>query len=325
MLVDRFSRIAEKLRLSVTDRCNYRCIFCMPNNPDFIREDEILKLDEIERIISIFNGLGIKELKLTGGEPLLREDLDKIVNYASGFFDEVSLTTNGYLLLEKAASLRKSGLKRVNVSLHSLKDERYRRITGVRGLEKVLKGLEEAKQQGFEAIKVNVTLIKGLNDDEIFDFIDFSRNTGLTVRFLEYEPFDGNGGWSPNKVVTAGDVIKIVSGKYSLMPVERSKHSTSMYFMIKENGVKFGIIPSISQPFCTDCNRVRVTSEGIFLPCMYSLKGVNIRDMIREGKSDEEIKDAIKASYSNKFEGIIKYVREYKIPEKVIPMYKLGG
>jgi cyclic pyranopterin phosphate synthase len=325
MLIDSFSRIAEKLRLSVTDRCNYRCIFCMPSNPSFIKENEILKLDEIKRIISIFNDLGIKELKLTGGEPLLREDLDKIVKYASEFFNEISLTTNGYLLLEKAASLRKNGLNRLNVSIHSLKEERYRRITGINGLEKVLKGLEEAKQHGFEAIKINVTLIKGLNDDEIFNFIDFSRNTGFTVRFLEYEPFDGNGGWSPNKVVTAGDVIRTVSKKYSLMPLERSKHSTSMYFMIKENGVKFGVIPSISQPFCTDCNRIRVTSEGIFLPCMYSLKGVNIRDMIREGKSDEEIKDAIKASYSNKFEGIIKYVREYKIPEKVIPMYKLGG
>ncbi len=323
MLIDKLSRIAEKLRLSVTDRCNYRCIFCMPNNPIFESENEILKLDEIKRILTIFNDLGIKELKLTGGEPLLREDLQQIVNFASELF-EVSLTTNGYFLLEKASSLSSSGLKRVNVSLHSLKEDRYYRITGMRGLEKVLKGLEVAKQQ-FEQVKINVTLIRGVNEDEIFDFIDFSRRTGYTVRFLEYEPFDGNGGWSLNKVVSAGDVLRIVSSKFTLKPVDRSPHSTSRYFEIKENGVKFGVISSVSQPFCSDCNRVRITSEGIFLPCMYSMKGLNIKEMIRQRRSDEEIKEAIKDIYSNKFEGIIKYVRENKIPEKVIPMYKLGG
>ncbi len=245
------------------------------------------------------------------------------MNYASELY-EVSLTTNGYLLLEKAASLSSNGLKRINVSLHSLRKDRYFRITGINGLEKVLRGLEEAKQQ-FEQVKVNVTLIKGLNEDEIFDFINFSRNKGCTVRFLEYEPFDGNGGWSPSKVVTAGDVLKTISQKYSIKPLDRSPHSTSRYFEIKENGIKFGVIPSVSQPFCTDCNRVRITSEGVFLPCMYSLKGLNIKDMMRHGKNDYEIKEAVKDVYNNKFEGIIKYVKEDKIPERVIPMYKLGG
>ncbi|MDP8022924.1 MAG: GTP 3',8-cyclase MoaA [Conexivisphaerales archaeon] len=323
MLVDRFSRIAEKLRLSVTDRCNYRCVFCMPSNPDFVKEEDVLKLDEIYRIGLIFKDFGIKELKLTGGEPLLREDLQRIVSFASQLY-EVSLTTNGYMLLEKAPSLSSNGLRRVNVSLHSLKEDRYYKITGTRGLEKVLRGLEVAKEQ-FEQIKINVTLIKGLNEDEIFDFIDFSRKTGYTVRFLEYEPFDGNGGWSPSKVVTAGDVIKVVSKKYNIKPLDRSPHSTSTYFEIKEYGVKFGVIPSVSQPFCTDCNRVRVTSEGVFLPCMYSLKGLNIKEMMRQGRNDEEIKEAIKDVYKNKFEGIIKYVKQNKIPERVIPMYKLGG
>ena len=325
MLLDKFGRIAEKLRLSVTDRCNYRCIFCMPNNPEFYREDDILSLDEIYRVFNIFKDLGINELKLTGGEPLLRPDLEKIVRYASQIFREVSLTTNGYYLKEKAKALKQSGLKRINVSLHSLKRDKYYKITGVDGLFKVLEGLSEAKILGFDEIKINVTLIRGLNEDEIFDFLDFSKRTGFTVRFLEYEPFDGNGGWSTSKVFTTAEVLKTISTRYSIKRLDRSPHSTAEYYYIKDLDLKFGAISSISAPFCKDCNRVRVTANGEFLPCMYSVKGVNLKRLMREGKSDDEIKNAIINSYKDKFEGVISLVRENKIPNNVMPMFKLGG
>ncbi|MGC9208309.1 MAG: GTP 3',8-cyclase MoaA [Nitrososphaeria archaeon] len=325
MLIDRFFRVAEKLRLSVTDKCNYRCVFCMPSTPEFADESELMTLDEIKRVLTIFRRLGVKEVKLTGGEPLLRNDVLHIVSFASELFDEVSMTTNGYYLERLAADLRKRGLKRVNISLHSLKPDKYRQITGIDGLKRALEGIEAAKNAGFEEIKVNVTLIRRLNDDEIFDYLEFSRSTGVTVRFLEYEPFDGNWGWRPERVVSSGEVLRRISSRYRLSPIARGAHSTTKYYFIDEIGVKFGVISSVTEPFCSDCNRVRVTADGVFLPCMYSLSGPNLKNMIREGKSDEEIISSIKQAYFNKFEGVIKYVKENAMPEAVKPMYKLGG
>jgi len=328
-LVDRFGRAARKLRISVTDRCNFRCNFCMPKNPVWLDRRELLTFDEIARLARIFARMGVTKIRLTGGEPLVRHGIEKLVAILTSVegIESVSMTTNGYFLEEMAAKLKEAGLKGVTVSLHSLKPERYEEIIGVRGVfEKVVRGIRRAIDVGLWPVKVNVVVTRGCNDDEILDFAELARRTGISVRFIEYMPFDGERLWRPELVVSGEEILRAIEEKYELVPLEREPGSTSLNFRFAD-GVPgtIGVITSITRPFCSDCDRVRLTADGKLVPCLFSKVEYDLKPLVRGGASDEEIEAFIRSAFWNKFEGVESLLRKQKIPSHIRAMYTIGG
>jgi cyclic pyranopterin phosphate synthase len=328
-LVDRFGRVARKLRISVTDRCNFRCNFCMPRNPIWLDRKELLTFDEITRLARIFARMGVTKIKLTGGEPLVRRGVEKLVAMLAKVegIESVSMTTNGYFLEEMAAKLKEAGLKGVTVSLHSLKPERYEEIVGVRGVfEKVVRGIRRAIDVGLWPVKVNVVITRGCNDDEILDFAELARKTGISVRFIEYMPFDGERLWRPELVVSGEEILRAIEEKYELVPLEREPGSTSLNFRFADGAPgTIGVITSITRPFCSDCDRVRLTADGKLVPCLFSKVEYDLKPLVRGGASDEEIEAFIRSAFWNKFEGVESLLRMQKIPSHIRAMYAIGG
>jgi len=325
VLIDSFKRIAKKLRISVTDRCNFRCLFCMPLNPVWKPKEEILTYEEIIRLTKIFSELGIEKIKITGGEPLLRPNIEYLIDEISKIsgIKEISMTTNGYFLSEKARNLKDAGLNYVTISLHSLKRDRFNKITGKDVYDKVLEGVFISTKT-FEKVKINTVIIKGYNEDEILDMVDFAIDLKLNLRFIEYMPFDGNRLWDLDKVVTGKEIIEKIKGKYDLVELPRTPGSTAKLFKI-EDKTEIGIITSISEPFCYDCDRIRLTADGKFIPCMFSLKEYDLKTPLRKGMSDQEIKNLIKIFYFKKDEGVISLFKSKSIPRFIRAMYTLGG
>jgi cyclic pyranopterin phosphate synthase len=328
-LVDRFGRAARKLRVSVTDRCNFRCNFCMPKNPVWLDRKELLTFDEITRLARIFARMGVTKIRLTGGEPLVRKDVEKLVAMLAGVegIESVSMTTNGYFLEEMAAKLKDAGLKGVTVSLHSLKPERYEEIIGVRGVfEKVVRGIRRAIDVALWPVKVNVVVTRGCNDDEIPDFAELARRTGISIRFIEYMPFDGERLWRPELVVSGEEILRAIEEKYELVPLEREPGSTSLNFRFADGAPgTIGVITSITRPFCSDCDRVRLTADGKLVPCLFSKVEYDLKPLVRGGASDEEIEAFIRSAFWNKFEGVESLLRKQKIPSHIRAMYTIGG
>jgi cyclic pyranopterin phosphate synthase len=328
-LVDRFGRAARKLRISVTDRCNFRCNFCMPKNPVWLDRRELLTFDEIARLARIFARMGVTKIRLTGGEPLVRHDIEKLVAMLAKVegIESVSMTTNGYFLEEMAAKLKEAGLKGVTVSLHSLKPERYEEIIGVRGVfEKVVRGIRRAIDVGLWPVKVNVVVTRGCNDDEILDFAELARRTGISVRFIEYMPFDGERLWRPELVVSGEEILRAIEEKYELVALEREPGSTSLNFRFADGAPgTIGVITSITRPFCSDCDRVRLKADGKLVPCLFSKVEYDLKPLVRGGASDEEIEAFIRSAFWNKFEGVESLLRKQKIPSHIRAMYTIGG
>ncbi|MGC8661807.1 MAG: GTP 3',8-cyclase MoaA [Nitrososphaeria archaeon] len=324
MLSDTYGRTMTKLRLSVTDECNYRCVFCMPTNPKFFKKEELLTVPEIDRLVKLFSSMGVDEVKLTGGEPLARKDLPQIIQVIHAHVKTISMTTNGYYLSSKLTELQKSGLSRLNVSVHSLNENKYRKITGGGNLKAAMDGINAAIKLGLAPIKINMTVMRGFNDDEILDFVDFGLRTGIIVRFLEYEPFNGREAWTSSEFVNAREILGKISTKYQLAQSPREMHSTSIYYSVNGSG-KIGIIPSVSAPFCQDCNRLRVTADGKLVPCMYSHYEIDLKKPLRSGLEDNEIKNIIKGAVNGKFRGVIEYIEKNDLPSYIRSMYKLGG
>jgi cyclic pyranopterin phosphate synthase len=328
-LVDRFGRVARKLRISVTDRCNFRCNFCMPRNPVWLDRKELLTFDEITRLARIFARMGVTKIRLTGGEPLVRRGFEELVAMLAKVegIESVSMTTNGYFLEEMAAKLKEAGLKGVTVSLHSLKPERYEEIIGVRGVfEKVVRGIRRAIDVGLWPVKVNVVVTRGCNDDEILDFAELARRTGISVRFIEYMPFDGERLWRPELVVSGEEILRAIEEKYELVPLEREPWSTSLNFRFADGAPgTIGVITSITRPFCSDCDRVRLTANGKLVPCLFSKVEYDLKPLVRGGASDEEIEAFIRSAFWNKFEGVESLLRKQKIPSHIRAMYTIGG
>jgi len=328
-LVDRFGRVARKLRISVTDRCNFRCNFCMPRNPIWLDRKELLTFDEITRLARIFARMGVTKIRLTGGEPLVRRGVEKLVAMLAKVegIESVSMTTNGYFLEEMAAKLKEAGLKGVTVSLHSLKPERYEEIIGVRGVfEKVVRGIRRAIDVGLWPVKVNVVVTRGCNDDEILDFAELARRTGISVRFIEYMPFDGERLWRPELVVSGEEILRAIEERYELVPLEREPGSTSLNFRFADGAPgTIGVITSITRPFCSDCDRVRLTADGKLVPCLFSKVEYDLKPLVRGGASDEEIEAFIRSAFWNKFEGVESLLRKQKIPSHIRAMYTIGG
>lgn len=295
MLKDKFGRVINYLRISVTPRCNLRCIYCISKDLNQIKNFDILSNKEIFRISRIAVSLGIKKIRLTGGEPLLREGIVELVKDISSIkgLKDLSLTTNGTLLEDYAFSLRKAGLRRINISLDTLDEEKFKRITRGECLEKVMKGIDSAISSGFEPIKINVVVMKGINDDEIEKFIDFGSKKNLIIRFIEYMPISEKEDFF-HKFVSMDEIVKRTS--YFVKKGKEASSSLSgpsKYIEIK-NGTKIGIISSVSHGFCESCNRLRLTSDGFLRACLTHDFEIDLKKALRDGADDSQIEELFK-------------------------------
>jgi cyclic pyranopterin phosphate synthase len=292
-LVDGFGRVHTDLRVSVTDRCNLRCTYCMPLEATFRPAVEHLTVAEIIRVVAVAAGLGVRSVRLTGGEPLLRSDLAPLVARLTALpgIDEVALTTNGLLLAEQAATLRGAGLSRLNVSLDSLRPDVFERIARRSGLDRVLAGLAAAKAAGFTAIRINAVSIRGLTEAEVVPLADFCRREGFELRFIEFMPLDAEAAWSREQVLSGADVRAIlVRAVGPLLPVGGTDpgQPATDYAWADGSG-RVGFIDPVSAPFCDRCDRLRLTADGQFRNCLFSLAEWDARAVLRGGGSDEAI------------------------------------
>jgi cyclic pyranopterin phosphate synthase len=295
MLVDSLGRRIDYLRLSVTDRCNLNCIYCSPKEVHWLRRGEILSYEEMATIVHVFSQLGVRHVRLTGGEPLMRRDFIRFVEEIGmlGVPLDLSLTTNGLLLSEKAAALRRAGLDRVNISLDSLDREKYRRITGVDGLTSVMKGIDASLDAGLTPVKLNVVLVKSLNGDEVDSFVRLAETRPLSVRFIEFMPA-GLAEWDRGNVIPARTLLDELKRKFGLSMVEQSAGGgPSRDFSFPGMRGSVGFISSVTEPSCERCNRLRVTAEGRLRPCLFSETELDLKASLRGGAPEEDVRRVI--------------------------------
>jgi cyclic pyranopterin phosphate synthase len=302
--VDRLGRPLRSLRLSVTDRCNLRCHYCMPE-ADYVwlpRQD-LLSFEETARAVSLFTGLGVGKVRLTGGEPLLRRDLPELVQLLSRNRDlsEIALTTNGLLLEEQAAALKEAGLSRVTVSLDTLRPERFREIARRDGLPAVLAGIDAARRAGFSELKLDSVIVRGMNDDEVFDLLEFAKSIGAEARFIEYMDVGGATRWSKEGVVSKREILALVESRAKAVaaPIDLESWAPAKRFRLSD-GTTFGIIASTTEPFCRTCDRSRLTADGVFYTCLYAQKGLDLRTRLRSSASDEEIASLLGSTWGGR-------------------------
>ena len=299
--LDTLGRPLHDLRISVTDRCNFRCIYCMPKeifgkDYQFLPRAEILTFEEIERLVRIFAGLGLQKVRLTGGEPLVRRDLERLVAMLSalGEFD-LTLTTNGSLLAQKAKALADAGLKRVTVSLDSLDDATFRRMNDVDfPVAKVLAGIEAAQAVGLAPIKVNMVTKRGVNEASILPMARYFKGTGITLRFIEFMDVGSTNGWRLDDVVPAREIVATIDRELPLEPVQPGyRGEVASRYRYKDGSGEVGVIASVTQPFCADCTRARLSADGSLYTCLFATTGRDLRPLLRGGASDDEITQAI--------------------------------
>ncbi|MEX1138536.1 MAG: GTP 3',8-cyclase MoaA [Bacteroidota bacterium] len=327
-LLDSFGRVVNNLRISVTDRCNFRCRYCMPEEGmQWLQKDELLSYEELARVTKIFSELGVTKVRLTGGEPLMRKDLHLLVGYIAGLkgLKDIALTTNGFFLAEQAAALAKAGLQRINVSLDSMDPVKFGVMTRRDYFHKVWEGLEEVQRLGLGPIKVNAVLIRGINDGEIPAFADLARSKPFIVRFIEFMPIGADDGWTPERVVSTREIIERVEHHTGvrLMPVESPGSQPADRFRFEDGRGEIGFISSVSEPFCGNCNRVRITSDGKLRTCLFSLGETDLRELLRGGASDDEIKASIHDAVLKKEAGHLINQPGFVRPERT--MSQIGG
>jgi GTP 3',8-cyclase len=293
MLTDIHKRPVRDLRISVTDRCNYRCSYCMPlDRYEWIDRKEILTFEEIARLATLFVGLGVEKIRLTGGEPLVRQNLDRLVGKLSAIqgLKDLCLTTNGALLGEKIQSLKLAGLQRINVSLDSLDPDKFRQITKRGDLDKVLEGIFAAKSHGLNPIKLNAVIERGVNDEDILPLVEFSRQHSFAMRFIEYMDVGNANNWTSDKLVPKKEMIAKIHSRYPLKEVGRAQGSApSVDYEFVDGQGDIGVIASVTEPFCSSCTRARITADGKIVTCLFSETGHDVKALLRNGASDEEI------------------------------------
>jgi GTP 3',8-cyclase len=325
-LIDTFGRIHNNLRISVTDRCNLRCTYCMPEEVTFLDKHELLSFEEITRFVEIVAPLGINKLRLTGGEPLLRRDLPRLAEMLGRVpgIDDISLTTNGLLLAQQAQALHDAGLRRINISLDTLDPVRFREITRRDGLDLVLEGIEAARRVGFGPIKINAVSIRGITEHEVVPLARYARANDLEMRFIEYMPI-GADSWERDKVFFAHEILDLIEAHVaSLVPVEDyDPRAPAMEFRYQDGGGRVGIIASISRPFCLSCNRVRLTAEGKLRNCLFALDEVDIKPLLRRNASPEEIADIVRRNVWAKWEG--HEINTARFVKPLRTMHAIGG
>ncbi|MBN2726960.1 GTP 3',8-cyclase MoaA [Candidatus Mcinerneyibacteriota bacterium] len=316
---DLYKRQIDYLRISVTDLCNLRCIYCMPaEGVPKMHHADLLSFEEIVRLVNVFARIGVKKIRLTGGEPLVRKGIEELVAMLRAVegIEEITLTTNGQLLEEKASLLKHKGLDRVNVSLDTLDPEKYEKITRVGELFPVLKGIEAAREAGLFPVKINTVVMKGVNDDEVYDFAEMAIEQGLSWRFIEFMPLGGVGEEQKHYYMSNDILIERLKKKYEMVPYTH-KTLISEDYMITGTKAVLGFISPLSHKFCSRCNRVRMTADGRLLPCLLSSLEYPLRDMVRGGASDEEIRKKIEEAIKNK-------PKEHMF-QGFKPMHTIGG
>ena len=303
-LIDGFGRVHRDLRISVTDRCNFRCTYCMPaEGMQWQRREDLLSFEEIEHLARIMvDRFGVNAIRLTGGEPTVRAKLSILVAKLSALDVDLAMTTNGVTLPLLADELRSAGLKRINISLDSLQADRFEELTRRDDLPRVLEGIEAALQAGFDPVKINVVVMKGVNDDEIVDFAHFGRDRSLVVRFIEFMPLDADEGWSNDQVMTQAEILTSLSAEFELEPMARSSAPATRWRYSDGRG-EIGIVASVSQSFCDSCDRVRITADGQFRNCLFATEETDVRALLRNGAGDDEIAEALQRSVSSKWAG----------------------
>ena len=310
-LVDSFGRVVRDLRISVTDRCNFRCTYCMPaEGMTWLDRSEVLTYEEIERVARIcVETFGVDSLRLTGGEPTVRAHLPQLISKLAalrlpdGIKPDIALTTNGATLRNIAVELRDAGLDRINVSMDSLKPERFFAMTRRDELHNVLAGIAEAQVAGFSPMKVNAVVERGANDDEILDLVRYGRDNNVEVRFIEFMPLDATNEWERNKVVSQDEIVATIAAEFplELMPARGAAPADRWRFLDGKGTV--GVIPSVTHPFCGDCDRVRLTSDGQFRTCLFATDESDIRSLLRNGGTDAEIAELIQVAVGAKWAG----------------------
>ncbi|MBI2805598.1 MAG: GTP 3',8-cyclase MoaA [Planctomycetes bacterium] len=325
-LSDTFGRIHNNLRISVTDRCNLRCTYCMAEDVVFMDKKELLTFEEIHRFVEIVAPLGIDKIRLTGGEPLLRRDLARLIamlREVPGIKD-IGLTTNGILLAPMAQSLFDAGLRRINISLDALDPDRFRQLARRDGLEKVLAGIHAAKKAGFDPVKINAVTIRGISDGEVVPLARFAREHGLEMRFIEYMPI-GADNWEREKVYFAHEILEQIETHVApLVPATNyDPKAPAMEFNYLDGAGRVGIIASVSRPFCMTCNRVRLTAEGKLRNCLFALDEVDLKPLLRGGAATSEIAALVRENIWRKWEGHEINTARFVKPQRT--MHAIGG
>ncbi|HEX6545950.1 MAG TPA: GTP 3',8-cyclase MoaA [Bryobacteraceae bacterium] len=325
-LIDQFGRIHDSLRISVTDHCNIRCFYCMPEEAaDFIPPSQQLTFDQIIRFVNVAKGLGIKKLRLTGGEPLVRPDLPKLVERLCQIgFSEVALTTNAVLLERFAQPLFDAGLRRLNIHVDTLDRDRFRYITRRDDLDRVLAGIEKAIQVGFRSVKLNAVAIRDLNEPDIIPLARFARERNFEIRYIEFMPLDSQHLWSRGKVLLADEMLGMLESAFgALVPVpDADPRAPASEYRFADNGARVGIIASVSRPFCLNCNRLRLTSDGKIRYCLFAREETDAAGLLTDG-DDAEIETAIRSTVWRKWSGHQINSASFAAPQR--PMYSIGG
>ena len=302
MLHDTFQRPLRNLRLSVTDRCNLRCQYCMPEAEyTWLPKHDVLTFEEIDRLVGLFVGLGVDKLRVTGGEPLLRTNLPVLMTQlaAHGTVRDLAMTTNGILLSTHAVALKQAGLRRVTVSLDTLQRDRFVRLTRQDELARTLAGIDTAGRE-FPGFKIDTVMIRGVNDDEIVDLVRFARDRGAEIRFIEYMDVGGATGWTTQQVVSRAEILeRIVDAFGPIAPADKESSAPADRFRLAD-GTPFGIIASTTAPFCRDCDRARLTADGMLYTCLYATGGLDLRAPLRNGASDDEVRALITATWTGR-------------------------
>ena len=304
-LVDPFGRVIRDLRISVTDRCNFRCTYCMPEEGlQWLSRDEVLTFEEIERLAGIFvRRFGVDGIRLTGGEPTVRAHLDTLITKLAGLGVDLAMTTNGATLQNSADRYRAAGLNRINISLDSLDRARFEQMTRRDELHNVLAGIDAAIAAGFSPVKINTVIERGVNDDEIVDLAAFGRDRGVEVRFIEFMPLDATGHWVNDKVVGQDEIVERIAAVFPLEQMPARGAAPADRWRYTDGRGTVGVIPTVTKPFCGDCDRVRLTAEGQFRTCLFATDEFDLRAALRRGESDDEIAERIVRAVGTKWAG----------------------
>lgn len=303
-LSDGFGRVHRDLRISVTDRCNLRCTYCMPEEGlEWLGRDQLLDFDEIERLSRLFvERFGFDSIRLTGGEPTVRAQLPKLVERLARLDVDLAMTTNGVTLALVADDLAAAGLDRVNISLDSLRRARVLDLTRRDCLDKVLAGIDAALAAGLRPVKLNAVVVRGVNDDEVVELAEFGRDRGVDVRYIEYMPLDADGGWQADQVVPAAEIVAAIAGRWPLERLGR-EHEPAVRWRYLDGRGEIGVIPSVTDAFCATCDRVRLTADGRLRSCLFALEETDLRGPLRAGASDDDIAELIRGCVAGKWAG----------------------
>jgi len=288
---DKFGRAITDLRISVTDRCNFRCVYCRSADPEnYMAGHELLRWDELARLARILVRLGIRKVRVTGGEPLVRDGVeDFIAELRDMGVADLSMTTNGHLLADRCDRLVRSGLNRINISLDSLDAKKFEQVTRTKSFDKVMAGIAAAQKSPLRPVKVNAVLVRDLNDDEVEAFAEFARERDLIMRFIEFTPLDADRHWSRDKVVTAAEIKQRIEARWPLVPIERELSETAKKYKFADGRGEIGLVAPVSEPFCGHCSRIRLTADGKLRTCLFSKDDHDLKFLLRGGATDEEI------------------------------------